>query len=65
MYDYVIYFDYRALEYLNKADTIFYIKYNINNRYKNRPCKYQLDHSPTIKKELLKNIKNIYHIEKY
>tara|TARA_B100001175_G_C19482638_1_gene627985 strand:- start:594 stop:1628 length:1035 start_codon:yes stop_codon:yes gene_type:complete len=65
MYDYVIYFDYRALEYLNKTDSIFYIKYNINNRYKNRPGKYQLDHSPTIKKELLKNIKNIYHIEKY
>jgi SAM-dependent methyltransferase len=64
-YDYVIYFDYRALEYLNKTDTIFYIKYEINNRFKNRPSKYQLDHSPTIKKELLKNIKNIYHIEKY
>tara|TARA_B100000902_G_C27267201_1_gene894244 strand:+ start:529 stop:1563 length:1035 start_codon:yes stop_codon:yes gene_type:complete len=64
-YDYVIYFDYRALEYLNKTDTIFYIKYNIDHRYKNRPGKCQNDHSPIIKKELLKNIKNIYHIEKY
>ena len=64
-YDYVIYFDYRALEYLKTLDTIFYIKYNIDNRLKNRPGKYQLDRSPNIKKELLKNIKNIYHIEKY
>ena len=49
-YDYVIYFDYRALQYVNKTDTIFHIKSNIDTRTKNRPGEYQYDHSATIKK---------------
>jgi len=64
-FDYVIYIDYRALEYLSNVNTIFYMNYDIDERYINRPDNYKYDRSPNIKDSLLNTIQNIYNIDKY
>lgn len=63
-FNYIIYIDYRALEYLDNVNTIFYMNYKLENRYNNRErCIYH--RSPTIKDSLLNNIENIYNIKSY
>tara|TARA_B100000424_G_scaffold57824_2_gene41885 strand:+ start:10454 stop:11515 length:1062 start_codon:yes stop_codon:yes gene_type:complete len=65
-YKYIIYFDYRALEYLNKnVNTVFIMNYDIKTRFKNREEKYMYDRSPTINKSHYNYIENIYHINKF
>jgi hypothetical protein len=63
VYKFIIYFDYRVLEYTQKhmIDTLFIMKYNIKKRYQNRP-QYVHHRSPSITHPF---IKNIYHIEPY
>ena len=64
-YNYIIYIDYRALEYISNINTIFYINYDIDERYNNRTEEYKYDRSPNITDSLLDTIQNIYNIEKY
>tara|TARA_B110001450_G_scaffold69519_3_gene65736 strand:+ start:3917 stop:4909 length:993 start_codon:yes stop_codon:yes gene_type:complete len=61
-YKCIIYFDYRCLEYLNKykINTLIIMKYNIENRFKNRP---QFINNRSV---CINNfIDKIYHVEEY
>nr|UZT28777.1 hypothetical protein [Nucleocytoviricota sp.]UZT29053.1 hypothetical protein [Nucleocytoviricota sp.] len=65
-YKCIIYFDYRAMEYLNKnVNTVFIMNYEIKSRFKNRKEKYMYDRSPIINETNYKYIENIFHINKY
>lgn len=65
-YKYIIYFDYRAMEYLNKnVNTVFIMNYDIKSRFKNREEKYMYDRSPIINETNYEYIENIFHIKKY
>ena len=61
-YKYIIFFDYRVLEYLSGHDihTLFIHNYDINSRFKNRP---QMQHHRSVSIENF--VSNIYHINEY
>tara|TARA_Y100000389_G_C17280169_1_gene422539 strand:- start:177 stop:827 length:651 start_codon:yes stop_codon:yes gene_type:complete len=62
-YKYIIYFDYRALNYLyTNVNSVFFIHNDLQDRFKNREEKYKYDRSPQINDSLYNHIENIYHI---
>jgi len=61
-YKFVICVDYRAMEYISGVNSLFYMNYDINERFNNRELKYKYDRSPTIYKNSLKTLENVYHI---
>ena len=65
-FKYVILSDYKALTYLNKVNTIFYMNYKIKDRFQNRNDSTMRGHrTPMIKPALLHTIENIYNILPY
>lgn len=63
IFKFIIYVDFRALEYIKNVNTIFYLNYDIDCRYHNREEKYKYDRSPSI--HSYECIENIYNIDKY
>lgn len=61
IYKFIIYFDYRVLEYLENEDihSLFILNYDIKKRFKNRTLDMQYNKSYSINNF----IKNIYHIK--
>ena len=64
---YIVYFDYRVLEYLKNENihTLFILNYDIKERFKNRPDLGKGSAFCNRSKSITKFINNIYHIEKY